>query len=343
MLTGDYPLPPNNLATLPTPTPDGEANSSPIDPKVVALAGGVGGAKLAYGLYHQLGAYELAITVNTGDDEEMYGLRVCPDLDTVMYTLAGLADPQTGWGLVADTFAALEMLGRYGRETWFKLGDKDLATHILRTEMLRQGLSLTEVTASLARALGVQAQILPMCNERVETRVETSAGELAFQDYFVRRRSQDPVRAIRWRGLDAARPTPQVLGALRSAQAVVVCPSNPIVSIGPILAVPGVRQELRELEVPKVAVSPIVGRRAVSGPAGAMLAGLGYQISAFAVAQLYADFLTGFVIDNADHAEVRGIQELGLRVLVTNAIMKSAEDKRRLAGQVLEFALGREG
>lgn len=303
----------------------------------VALAGGVGGAKLAYGLARVVPADQLTLIVNTADDFELYGLHISPDLDTVMYTLAGIANPATGWGVAGDTFEALAAIGRYGQETWFRLGDRDLATHILRTAMLRQGRTLTAVTQTLSRALGVEPKLLPMTDNWLATIIETDEGDLEFQDYFVRRRWQPVVRGIRFAGLGTARPTPEVLAALDRAGIVILCPSNPLVSIDPILALPGVRERL-QLAHPVVAVSPIVGGQALKGPAAKMLAELGQEVSAYTVAAHYADFLDGFVLDQVDAAEQARIAELGLRVLVTNTVMQTDADKIALAERVLEFA-----
>lgn len=304
---------------------------------IVALAGGVGGAKLAVGLYRALPPRELTLVVNTGDDAEMFGLHVAPDLDTVLYTLSGLVNGDTGWGLAGDTFACLAMLERYESPTWFRLGDRDLATHLARTALLRQGRRLTEATAHLAGRLGLHAALLPMCDERVETLIETPDGLLEFQEYFVHRRWDVAVRGVRLRGIEAARPTHEVRAALRAAEALVICPSNPAVSIGPILAVPGLADLVRGLRVPRVAVSPIVGGQAVSGPAGALLRALGFEESVLGVAAFYDGLLDGLVIDEADAGERERIAERGLRVLVTNAIMRSDEDRLALARRVLDF------
>lgn len=301
---------------------------------VIALAGGVGGAKLADGLAQVLPPEDLTIIVNTADDFEWYGLHISPDLDTVMYTLAGAANPVTGWGLAGDTFQALEMLGRYGQEIWFHVGDGDLATHVLRTHWLREGLTLTAVTGALAHALGVQVTILPMSDAPVRTVVETDEGPLPFQEYFVRRAWQPVVRSIRFEGVGAARPTFAVMATLRSADAVILCPSNPFVSIGPILALPGVREALRN--APRVvAVSPIVGGQALKGPAAKMMAELGQPISPVSVAQGYGDFLSGFVLDWADQAEADRIAAMGIRPFVTDTIMRDRADRARLAREIL--------
>lgn len=305
---------------------------------ILALAGGVGGAKLAAGLYQSLAPGELAIVVNTGDDFDLYGLRICPDADTVLYTLAGLANPATGWGIVDDTFAALDMLARYGDDAWFRLGDRDFATHILRTQRLHEGWTPTRVLASFTAALGVRATLLPMCDAPVATLVRTPEGELAFQDYFVRRHHADDVLGVRFAGIEEAMLSAEMRAAAEAATAVIFCPSNPVVSIGPILAVPGMRALLRGLGVPLIAVSPIVAGKALRGPADRMLLGLGVEVSPFGVASLYRDLLTGIVIDSEDEAVAGRIAALGVRVLVTNTIMGDEDDRRRLAGEVLRFA-----
>jgi LPPG:FO 2-phospho-L-lactate transferase len=296
----------------------------------------VGGAKLTYGLYHELPPHALSVVVNTADDLEVLGLHVSPDLDTALYTLSGLVNQRMGWGLDGDTFGALQLLARYGHPTWFNLGDRDLATHIMRTDLLRRGQTLTQVTAHLAAALAVRARLLPMCDEPVEMHIQTPDAVLPFQDYFVRRRAADPVVGVELRGIARARVTDAVREELTAASAVVFCPSNPIVSIGPILKVPGMADLLRGLDVPRIAVSPIVGGDAVSGPAGRMLAGLGHECSARGVARLYAALLTHFVIDEADAALAPAIaDELGITVIVAATLMSTPRDKRALAQHVL--------
>jgi LPPG:FO 2-phospho-L-lactate transferase len=308
--------------------------------KVCALAGGVGGAKLAAGLEAVLSPGDLAVVVNTADDFDLWGLRICPDLDTVMYTLAGIANPETGWGVEDESFAALDMLARYGEDTWFKLGDRDLATHLLRTARLRAGEPLTRITADLSGALGVRSAILPMCDEPVATVLDTPDGPLEFQEYFVRRGQRDEVLGIELRGVEAAHPSDAVLGALDAADLVVLCPSNPVVSTGPILAVPGMREALEASRAPKVAVSPIVGGRALKGPADRMLASLGHEVSAAGVARMYEGLVEGMVIDRVDEEERSELGALGMRVLATGAIMRDAPDRARLAREVLEFGAG---
>ncbi len=305
--------------------------------RVVALAGGVGGAKLAAGLQAALPPGDLSVVVNTADDFDPWGLRVCPDLDTVMYTLAGLANTETGWGVRDESFDALSMLSAYGEDAWFRLGDRDLATHVLRTQRLRAGARLTEVTVGLAGALGVRNTLLPMCDEPVSTVLKTPAGLLEFQEYFVRRRQRDEVLGVELRGIEDARVTEEVSHAVNGAGAIIFCPSNPVVSIAPILAVPGMRELLANSPAPKVAVSPIVGGRALKGPADRMLDSLGYEVSVTGVARMYEGLLDGFVMDRADEGEEAGVSALGMRVLATDAVMRDEEDRERLAREVLDL------
>jgi LPPG:FO 2-phospho-L-lactate transferase len=308
--------------------------------KVLALAGGIGGAKLAAGLQAALSPGDLSVVVNTADDFDLWGLRICPDLDTVMYTLAGISNPETGWGIAGESFDALEMLARYGEDTWFRLGDRDLATHLLRTTKLRSREPLTRITAELSTALGIESAILPMCDELVATVLDTPHGLLEFQEYFVRRCQRDEVLGVRLRGVGEARLTQAVLGALAGADLVVLCPSNPVVSIGPILAVPGMREALGSSPAPKIAVSPIVGGRALKGPADRMLASLGHEVSAVGVARMYEGLVSGMVIDGVDSGEISGIEALGMRVLATDAVMRDEPDRARLAREVLGFGAG---
>ena len=304
---------------------------------ICALAGGVGGAKLAAGLEAALPSGELSVVVNTADDFELWGLRICPDLDTVMYTLAGLANPETGWGVANESFAALDMISGYGEDTWFKLGDKDLATHILRTERLRTGSRLTEVTAELADALGVSTALLPMCDEPVSTVLKTPEGLLDFQEYFVRRGQRDEVLSVDLRGIEEARVPVEVAGAIDEAEAIIFCPSNPIVSIGPILAVPGMRELLVGSSAPKVAVSPIVGGRALKGPADRMLRSLDHEVSVTGVARIYMGLVDGMVIDRIDGEEEASISALDMRVFTTDTVMHDEADREGLAREVLRF------
>jgi LPPG:FO 2-phospho-L-lactate transferase len=308
---------------------------------VVAIAGGVGGARLADGLQAHLGE-RLAIVVNTGDDCERHGLLVMPDHDTVLYNLAGIEQPELGWGIAGDTHAAMAQLGAYGEETWFALGDRDLALHVTRTARLRAGGRLTEVCLGLQRALGIAARILPMADGPVRTEVRTDDGWLEFQEYFVHRRQAPDVLAVRFQGIEAAAATPEVRESLAGAAAIVIAPSNPIVSVGPVLAVPGIRDGIlaaRARGVPVAAVSPIVGGRALKGPADRMLGSLGFEVSARGVARLYADLVDWFVMDRVDADLADEVADLGPRVLVTDTIMSDDAERQRLAGDVLE-ALG---
>ncbi len=310
--------------------------------RVVALAGGVGGARLAHGLQAHL-RERLTVVVNTADDLERHGLLVCPDHDTVMYTLAELANREWGWGIEGETFAAAEMLARYGEPTWFRLGDRDLATHVRRTARLRDGSRLTEVSLELSRALEVPTRILPMTDAPVRTEVRTDDGWLEFQEYFVHRHQEPAVHEVRFRGVEAASVTPEVVDAFASADAVVIAPSNPIVSVGPILAVTGVREAIdaaRGRGVPVVAVSPIVAGRALKGPADRMLASLGHEVSAVGVARLYADWLDVFVMDVLDAALAPAVAALGPQAVVVDTVMTDDAARARLAGDVLKAAHG---
>lgn len=307
---------------------------------VVALAGGVGGAKLAQGLAGALAPERLSIIVNTADDFRLWGLHVSPDLDTVMYTLAGIANPVTGWGIAEDTFATLNMLERLGEDPWFRVGDQDFATHLRRTSALEAGRSLTDITAEMSTALGIQPSILPMTDSTVATMVETPAGVLAFQDYFVARRQQDDVLGVTFEGIDRAALTDAAEAALAGADIIVICPSNPIVSVGPILALPGARARLATSPAVRVAVSPIIAGKALKGPADRMLRTLGHDPSATGVAGLYRDLVDLFVIDSQDAEEHPAIEALGMRVLVTDTIMGGADDRERLAREVLDVAAG---
>jgi LPPG:FO 2-phospho-L-lactate transferase len=304
---------------------------------ITALAGGVGGAKLAQGLALALNPGELTVIVNTADDFDLFGLRICPDLDTVLYTLAGLANPAVGWGIKDDTRATLNAIGRLGRDLWFQLGDQDFATHILRTERLKQGAPLTTVIAEFTAALGVSSVLLPMTNDPVATLVQTPGGLLDFQTYFVGRRQQDDVTRLEFQGAADSVPAPGVLASLADADVIVLCPSNPLVSIGPMLAVPGLREALASATSPRIAVSPIIGGKALKGPADKMLATLGHEVSSAGVARIYAGLIDGLVIDEQDGALSNEIEALGIRVLVTQSIMGGPDDRRRLAGETLAF------
>lgn len=309
--------------------------------RVVELAGGVGGAKLAEGLAAHLGA-DLTVVVNTGDDLEVTGLAVWPDHDTVAYTLAGLDDEERGWGLRNETWAVMEGLAALiGEEPWFRLGDRDLATHLWRTDRLRAGIRPTTVALSLRERLGYEPTILPMSDDRVRTEVRTDDGWLEFQEYFVHRHQEPEVREVRFRGIEDARPTPEVLAGIEAADVIVIAPSNPVVSIGPILALPGMTvavTEVRERGVPVIAVSGIIGGKALKGPADRMLASLGEVSSAVGVAARYRDLISHFVMDDIDAALLPAVEILGITTLVTDTIMRDDAGRARLAGEVLRFA-----
>lgn len=306
---------------------------------VVALCGGIGGAKLALGLSRILPPGELMVVVNTGDDFEHLGLAVSPDLDTVMYTLAGIANPETGWGRRDETWSFMKALGELGGETWFRLGDRDLATHVERTRRLRAGETLSAVTLDFCRRLGVGAAVVPMSDDIVRTRVRTDHGWLDFQDWFVGRRCEPAVREVAFAGATVARAHADFLAALRddATRTVVICPSNPFISIGPILALPGVRTALAGCPAPVVAVSPIIGGRAVKGPTAKMMRELGEAAAAAAVARQYAEFLDGFVLDSADAGEAGG---LDCRVRIAPSLMTTLAEREALARIVLETADG---
>ena len=307
---------------------------------VVALAGGTGGAKLIHGLQAVLPPGDLTAIVNTGDDTERHGLLVMPDHDSVMYMLAGRFDDSRGWGLADETWAVMDGLAEYGEAAWFRLGDRDFATHIARTARVREGRTLTEAVLSLQEALGIPTAILPMSDAPVRTQVRTDAGWLDFQEYFVHLRQGPDVHEVRLKGIESALPTARVLDALDAAEVIVIGPSNPIVSIGPILAGP-IRDRIALLAragIPVVAVSPIVGGVALKGPADRMLVSLGHESSALGVARIYREIATGFVLDSVDAALEPEIAALGLRTLVTDTIMADHPGRARLAQAVLAFA-----
>jgi LPPG:FO 2-phospho-L-lactate transferase len=305
--------------------------------RVIALSGGIGGAKLALGLYRLLPQDSLMVVCNTGDDFEHLGLSISPDLDTVMYTLAGIANPETGWGRANETWTFMAALAQLGGETWFRLGDADLATHIERTRRLAAGERLSAITGDFCPRLGVRARVLPMCDEPVRTMVRTADGLLPFQRYFVERRCEPKVSGFEFRGAGTAHLTRALLKALESdrLEAVVICPSNPFISIDPILAIPGMRAAIAACRAPVVAVSPIIGGRAVKGPTAKMMAELGMPTSTKAVAEHYQGILDGFVLDEADAAEAEAID---LPCLATRTLMATEDDKRALASEVLAFA-----
>ncbi len=302
---------------------------------IVALTGGTGGAKLVEGLAAVSDPAELTVICNTGDDAIFHGLYVAPDIDTILYTLAGLNDSAKGWGVQGDTFVTLEQLRRLGEDAWFNLGDKDLALHIIRTRLLKEGKKLSEVVDRLGRALGVKSVILPMSDERIESRVDTPQGEISFQEYFVKQRWSPEVRAVRFFGAKKSRPAPGVLEAIRQAEAIIICPSNPITSIGPILAVPGIRAALQAASVPVVGVSPLVGAAAISGPAHKLMIAAGWEASALGVGRGYGDFLDTLLIAQEDASLAAQICDLKINPICTDIRMPHKFDKQRLARQVL--------
>ena len=299
--------------------------------KIVALAGGVGGAKLAHGLAQILPPEDLTVIVNTGDDFEHYGLYICPDLDTVCYTLAGLANPETGWGRVNETWKVIENAKRLGGPAWFNLGDQDVGTHLERTRRMKEGNSLSRITRDFCKAWGVKHTVLPMSDQPVRTIVETVEGELAFQEYFVHRRCEPRVKGFRFEGVDSAEPAPGTREAIQSSDAVVICPSNPWVSIDPILRV------IQKIGKPMFAVSPIIGGQTVKGPAAKMYSELGIEPSAFAVAYHYRGLLKGFVLDRIDGQLIESVKGLNMQTHVTYTLMKSHEDRKQLAIEVMNF------
>ena len=305
---------------------------------VLALAGGVGGAKLALGLTRILPPERLIIVVNTGDDEEFHGLHVSPDLDTMTYTLSGLYNQETGWGMSGDSFNTLGMLNRLGSDTWFNLGDLDFAMHIRRTELLRHGATLSEVTAELTGRLGIQHSVIPMSDDPVRTVLDTDAGTLAMQEYFVRYRAEPKVDAIRYVGAAAAKPSPAFAKALQECETIIFCPSNPYLSVAPIMAIPGVRDAISARSGNRIAVSPIVGGAAVRGPAGKIMAELGGTVSSVGVAREYRDLCDILVVDSQDADLADDISHEGIHPVVTNTIMNDDADKIALAKSVLELA-----
>lgn len=305
---------------------------------ITALCGGVGGSKLAFGLYNSLPPDELTVVVNTADDLEFCGLHVSPDLDTVTYTLAGLSRRDVGWGIEGDTFAALDMLERYGVPQWFQVGDRDLATDVLRTGLLHEGQTLTEITQRLTTALGVTARILPMTDAPVSTRLLVEDEWLHFQKYFVQRRHRDPVKQVRYEDVEAAAATTEVCAAIEDAEIIIIVNSNPVLSVLPILAVPGINELIIASSAPKVAVSPIVGASAVTGPAGELMALVGQPASALGVAGAYLGIIDGILIDNQDAAQAPAIEAVGIRVMCTDLIMRDDAGRVRLAEETVSFA-----
>jgi len=305
--------------------------------RVTALAGGVGASKLLLGLYEVMDPAALTIVVNTGDDIVLHGLKISPDLDIVTYTLAGIVDSSKGWGIRDETFYALKRLAGYGRANWFNLGDRDLATHIHRTALLAEGKTLSQAAESICKALGVRSRILPMSDDPVPTMIDSNEGPLHFQEYLVKRRAEPVVRGIRFVGAETARPAPGVLEAICDADRIFICPSNPLISIGPILAIPGVREQVRAQKEKVFAVCPIVGGKSLKGPSDKMLTQLGHEATALGVAKLCPDFTGTFIIDPADKALAGPIAALGMKVAILPTVMKTRSQKRKLAGALLQL------
>jgi LPPG:FO 2-phospho-L-lactate transferase len=306
--------------------------------KITALAGGVGASKLLLGLYEVMDPGLLTVIVNTGDDIVLHGLKISPDLDIVTYTLAGVVDPSKGWGIRGETFHALKRLAGYGRANWFNLGDRDLATHIHRTAMLAEGKTLSQAADSIRIALGVKSRILPMSDDPIPTMIDSNEGPLHFQEYLVKRRTEPVVKGIRFAGVESAQPAPGVLEAIRAADRIIICPSNPLISIGPILTVPQVRDQLRAHKEKVFAVCPIVAGKSLKGPSDKMLAQLGHEPTALGVAKLYSDFTGIFVIDPADRKQAAPIAALGMKVAILPTVMKTPAQKRKLASALLSLS-----
>ncbi len=304
---------------------------------IVMLAGGVGASKLILGFSKLVSPDQLTVIGNTGDDIELFGLRICPDLDTILYTLCGKVNPETGWGIGEDSFHCLKALQELGGEGWFQLGDRDLATHIWRTSLLKQGHSLTQVTDLLCRTFKVNYKLLPMTDSFVPTYLVTDQGELHLQEYLVRERCRPILKELRYSNIEQAEPAPGVADAILKAEAVLLCPSNPFISIGPILAVPGIRELLVQTQAPVVAVTPIVNQRALKGPTAKMLSELGYAVSPTAIAGIYKDFLDVFVLDESDQELQEEIEALNLRVVTSPTVMNSTREKTDLARRLLEI------
>ena len=307
-----------------------------MKPAVTTLAGGVGAAKFLRGLVRRIDPRRLTIVVNTGDDEEFFGLHVSPDIDTVTYTLADVINKANGWGLEGESFNALDALGRYYGKPWFNLGDRDLATHLYRTERMRAGATLSEITSDIAWRFGITARILPMSNDRIRTFVKLKGGRpLPFQEYFVRRRARGRVESIELRGIEEASALPEALRAIADSRAIILAPSNPFVSLAPILNLKGMREALISVRDRVAAISPIVGGKTIKGPADKMLRGLGHEVSPLAVARLYQDFLGAFILDTIDRSYIEPIRELGIRAVATNTIMSTPAKAARLADVVM--------
>lgn len=304
---------------------------------ITALAGGVGAARFLTGLLKLVKEEELTVIVNTGDDINLFGLHISPDIDIVTYTLAGIVNNEKGWGIDADSFNCLNMLKQFNQESWFNLGDKDFATSILRTNMLKNGVTLSQITAKVACDLGLKLKILPMTNDKFATHIRTPQGSIHFEEYMVKREAKDQVLDVEYIGADTATPAPGVIESIMKANHVIVCPSNPIVSVGTILSIKGVREALKKSKAKKSAITPIVAGSPVKGPADKLLSGLGLEVSAYSVAKLYADFLNTFIIDKADITEKNRIEELGVEVKIANTLMKDLHSKVELARTVLNI------
>ena len=305
--------------------------------KVTALAGGVGASKLPLGLYEVMDPRDLTMIVNTGDDIVLHGLKISPDLDIVTYTLAGIVDSAKGWGFRGESFHALKRLAQFGRANWFNLGDRDLATHIHRTAMLGEGKTLSQAAESIRKALGVKSRVLPMSDDPVPTIIDSNEGPLHFQEYLVKRRAEPVVEGIRFAGVRSARPAPGVLEAIATADRIIICPSNPLISIGPILAVPHVRDRLRANKSKVFAVCPIVGGKSLKGPSDKMLAQLNHAPTATGVAKLYADFTGTFIIDPADRKQAAPIARMGMHVVILPTVLRTRTQKRKLARALLSL------
>ena len=303
---------------------------------ITALAGGVGAARFLTGLVRKIPEEDLTIISNTGDDIELYGLHVSPDIDIVVYTLAGIVDKRKGWGIQDDTFNSLNMLEAYGYDTWFRVGDKDLATHVFRTFLLKQGVPLSATVENLSKALEIKARIIPMSEERVETRVRTNEGTMHLQEYLVKRNCIPRVKAIEYAGLESAQPAAGVIDSILASDGVIICPSNPFVSIGPILALKGVRESLKTSRAKKIAITPLIAGRPVKGPLDKMLAGLGLEVSSSTIAGLYKDFIDVFVLDKIDRVEIDRIENYGVKAVTAKTLMKGLKDKIKLAEVVLK-------
>ena len=305
---------------------------------ITCLAGGVGAARFLEGLANIFPPEKITVIVNTGDDLQYLGCHVSPDLDIVTYALAGIVDREKGWGIEGDTHNCLDQLEHYAAETWFRIGDRDFATHLLRTAFLQQGFNLSEVTEKIRTSLKVRVKLLPMTDHIVATRIKTPSGVLEFQEYFVKRKFQDPVEDVTYEGASLATPAPGVIPAIENADVIVLCPSNPILSIGPILAIPGIRDGISKTRAKIVGVSPIVGGKAIKGPLDRIMENLGLEVSPFGVAQLYKGLMKGYVIDQLDRSAVPKITSLGMKVLATNTMMDSVEAKIKLAQETIKFA-----